>query len=328
MPKVAIIDDYHRAYASSEGVGQLREKADVMIYEEPFSSEDALVEALRGVEVVIANRERTKFTTGLLRRLSDLRLISNTGSHFYHVDEEAATKRGILLANAPGGSSPSVAELTIGLMLTLVRKLSRNDAAMHRGEWPVEVFGSVQNKVLGILGLGKIGCRVARAAQAFEMKVVAWGPTLTEERANQNGVRRLELDQLMQTADFISIHLTLSDLSRGLVSREWIGLMKPNAFLINTARAAITDEVAMTEALRGRRIAGAALDVFMEEPLPPNSPLRSLDNVVLSPHAGWTTHEAYGPWIAMTVENAIAYFDGMPIRIRNPKAAKDLHSKV
>ncbi len=320
MVRVAIIDDFHRAFAPHPSLLELRRVADVTIFEEPFPSQDALVEAVRDAEIIIANRERTHFTADLLARLPNLRLISNTGSHFYHVDVDAATRQGVLLANAPGGSSPSVAEMTIGFIIALVRRIPATDAAMHRGEWPFELFGSVQGKQLGILGMGKIGTRVAAAARAMEMDVVAWGPTLDDARAARSGVRRIEVDELMSTSDFVSIHLMLTDLSRGLVDRRRIGLMKPSAFLINTARAAITDEAALTEALAERRIAGAALDVFMEEPLPADSPLRRLDNVILSPHAGWTTHESYGPWIAMAVENAIAYIAGDPIRIHNRAA--------
>ncbi len=320
--KVAVIDDYHRVFDTMDVIKRLRKVAEVTIYEEPFPSEDALVEALRGVEIVIANRERTKFTAALLARLSDLRLISNTGSHFYHVDVDAATRQGVLLTNAPGGSSPSVAEMTIAFILSLARRIPQNDAAMRRGEWPIELFGSVQGKTLGILGMGKIGTRVAKAACALEMQVVAWGPTLTEERASQSGVRRLELDDVMRNSDFVSIHLPLSDLSRGLVSRDLIALMKPAAFLVNTSRAAITDEPALVEALTAKRIAGAALDVFMKEPLPKDSPMRRLENLLLSPHAGWTTHESYTPWVNMTVENVLAYLEHNPIRVHNPNAIR------
>ncbi len=319
---VAVIDDYHRVFGKMDVIKRLRNVADVTIYEEPFPSEDALVEALRGVEIVIANRERTKFTAALLARLSDLRLISNTGSHFYHVDVDAATRQGVLLTNAPGGSSPSVAEMTIAFILSLARRIPQNDAAMRRGEWPIELFVSVQGKTLGILGMGKIGTRVAKAACALEMQVVAWGPTLTEERASQSGVRRLELDDVMRNSDFVSIHLPLSDLSRGLVSRDLIALMKPAAFLVNTSRAAITDEPALVEALTAKRIAGAALDVFMKEPLPKDSPMRRLENLLLSPHAGWTTHESYTPWVNMTVENVLAYLEHNPIRVHNPNAIR------
>ena len=317
MVQVAIIDDFHRAFGNAESVRRLHERVDVHIYEEPFLSTDAMVAALRDIEVIIANRERTRFTAELLARLPALKLISNTGSHFYHVDEQAANRQGILLCNAPGGSSPSVAELTIAMLIALVRRLTQNDQAVRRGEWPVELFGSVQEKTLGILGMGKIGTRVARAANALEMHVIAWGPTLTQKRAAQHDVTRRELDDLMSESDFVSVHLPLSDLSRGLVSRERIAMMKRSSFLINTARAAVTDEPALIEALASHRIAGAALDVFMEEPLPGSSPFLELDNVLLSPHAGWTTHEAYGPWIDMTVENVEAYLDGAPIRLHH-----------
>ena len=320
MTHVIVIDDFHHAFEHTDAMQRLKRTVEVEIYEEPFASPDALVAAVRSAEVLIANRERTKFTAALLAQLPELRLISQTGSHFYHVDIEAATRQGILLANAPGGSSPSVAEMTIAFMISLPRRISQNDAAMRRGEWPVTLFGSVQGKRLGILGMGKIGTLVARAARALDMEVVAWGPTLTVERGAQQGVARLELDEVIQTSDFVSIHLPLSELSRGLISRERLTLMKPTAYLINTARAAITDEPALIEALQSRQIAGAALDVFMEEPLPANSPFLSLDNVLLSPHAGWTTNEAYGPWIEMTVENVFAYLAGDPIRVHNPEA--------
>jgi D-3-phosphoglycerate dehydrogenase / 2-oxoglutarate reductase len=320
MPRVVVIDDFHQAYQSAPGTPRLRERAEVTIHEDPFDSEDALVEALQGAEIVIANRERTHFTADLLKRLPDLRLISNTGTHFYHVDVDAASKQGVLLSNAPGGSSPSVAELTIAMMVALVRRMPQNDLAMRRGEWPMELFGSIEHKTLGVLGMGKIGTRVARAARALEMRVIAWGPTLTDERAAAAGVERVELDDLMGQSDFVSIHLTLSDLSHELVNRERIAMMKPTAYLINTARAAITDEASLVEALQQHRIAGAGLDVFLEEPLPADSPIRKLDNVLLSPHAGWTTKEAYGPWVEMTIENALAYLDGAPIRVHNPEA--------
>jgi phosphoglycerate dehydrogenase-like enzyme len=320
MPRIVVIDDFHQAYRSAPGTPRLRERADVTIYEEPFATQDELVQALQDAEIVIANRERTHFTAALLDRLPALRLISNTGTHFYHVDVEAASRKGVLLCNAPGGSSPSVAELTIAMMVALVRKMPQNDAAMRRGEWPMELFGSIEHKTLGVLGMGKIGTRVARAARALEVRVIAWGPTLTDERAAASGVERVELDELMRQSDFVSIHLTLSELSRGLVSRERIAMMKPTAYLINTARAAITDEPALVEALQQGRIAGAALDVFLEEPLPSDSPIRRLENVLLSPHAGWTTLEAYGPWVEMTIENALAYLDGAPIRVHNPEA--------
>ena len=210
--------------------------------------------------------------------------------------------------------------MTIAFMISLIREIPQQDAAMRRGEWPVHLVGSIQGKTLGILGMGKIGTRVARAAQALEMRVVAWGPTLTDARAHAAGVRRVELDELFPISDFVSIHLSLSDMSRGLVDRRRLALLKPTAYLINTARGAITDEAALIEALREHRIAGAALDVFVEEPLPVDSEFRTLDNVLLSPHAGWTTHESLDPWIEMAVENVLAYLQGDPIRVQNPEA--------
>ena len=316
--KVAVIDDYYGAFAGQEPIKRLQDVAEVTIYDKPFPSQEALVEALRGVDAVIANRGHTQFTAELLARLPDLSLISNTGGHLYHVDADAATRQGILLTNAPAVSAPAVAELTICLILALVRRIPNNHALIRSGGWPTELLGWVHGKILGILGMGKIGVHVARIARVLDMEVVAWGPTLTDERAKQHGTRRLELDDVIRTADFISIHLALSDLSRGLISRERIAFMKPSAYLINTARAAITDEEALIEALSTGRIAGAGLDVFTQEPLPKDSPIRKLDNVVLSPHI--TTRESYGPWIAKTVENVLAYMAGNPVRVLNPEA--------
>ncbi|HEY3118887.1 MAG TPA: D-2-hydroxyacid dehydrogenase family protein [Chloroflexota bacterium] len=318
--RVVVIDDDFHVFEKHPAIARLRQAADVTVYEQAFPSQDGLVEALRGVPVIIANRERTLFPCELLKRLPDLRLISNTGTHVYHVDVDAATERGILLCNAPGGSSPSVAELTIGFILTLARGIPANDDAMHDGAWPIHLWSSVQGKTLGILGMGKVGTRVAHGARGLEMDVVAWGPTLNDERAASAGVRRVELDDVFPQADFVSNHLMLSDLSRGLIDRRRLSLMKPTSFLINTARGAIVDEAALVEALKQGSIAGAALDVFVQEPLPADSPLRKLDNVLLSPHAGWTTHEAFGPWIEMVVENILSYMDGKPIRVQNPDA--------
>jgi len=316
--RVAVIDDYYRAFAGQDAVRRLQDVAEVTIYEKSFPSQDALVEALRGVEAVIANRGHTQFTAELLARLPDLRLISNTGNHLYHVDADAATRQGILLTNAPAASAPAIAELTICLILALVRRIPNNHALIRSSGWPTELPGWVHGKILGLLGMGKIGVRVARAARALDMEVVAWGPTLTDERAKQHGTRRIELDDLIRTADFVSIHLALSELSRRLMSRERIALMKPSAYLINTARAAITDEEALIEALSTGRIAGAGLDVFTLEPLPKDSPIRKLDNVVLSPHI--TTRESYGPWVVKTVENVLPYMAGNPVRVQNLEA--------
>ncbi len=317
--KVTVIDDYYREIAGEDSIKRLQEAVELIIYEKPFPSQDALVKALHGVEAVIANRDRTRFTAELLARLPDLRLISNTGGNLsHHVDTDAATRHGILLSNAPGDSAPAMAELTIGLIIALVRRIATNHALMRSGEWPRELLGSVHGKILGILGMGKIGARVARVAQALDMEVVAWGPTLTDERAKQHGARRIELDDLIRTADFISIHVVLSEISRGLLSRERIALMKPSAYLINTARAAITDEEALIEALAAGRIAGAGLDVYMQEPLPKESPIRKLDNVVLSPHRG--TRESYALRKSMADENVLAYMAGNPVRVQNPEA--------
>jgi phosphoglycerate dehydrogenase-like enzyme len=232
----------------------------------------------------------------------------------------AATAAGVAVALASGSSAGSAAELAIGLMIAVMRKIPHYDAALKRGEWQ-SPYGEVLNgKTLGVLGLGKVGRRVATIAKAFGMRVVAWGPTLTQERARAAGAESLPLEKLLSQVDVLSIHLTLSDTSRGLLSEERLRLMKPSAVVINTARGAIVDEAALARMLQQGTIRGAGLDVFTEEPLPASSPLLKLPNVVLTPHAGWVTDGAYETFAEVAVQNILDYLDGKATNILNPEA--------
>jgi phosphoglycerate dehydrogenase-like enzyme len=316
--KVAVLDDIQHAFESSPAIERLRQKVEVQIFTEKFASEKQLIEALRGCRAIIPIRERTKFPAPLLKALPDLEIIAQTGNHAYHIDVAAATEAGILITMAPGGNSTT--ELTFGLMMAAMRRIPQSDAAMRRGEWPLVLGYVLKGKTLGILGLGKIGTEVAGIARAFGMKVIAWGPTLTQERAGKAGVTFMPLDEVLNTADVISVHLKLSDQSKGLLDESRLRSMKKNAYLVNTSRGAIVDESALVKILRERAIAGAALDVFVEEPLPPGSPLTKLDNVVLTPHLGWPTDAGFHGFAETAVENILDYLDGKLTRAINPEA--------
>jgi phosphoglycerate dehydrogenase-like enzyme len=322
--RIVVLDDFQRVYEDSAGVARLREHADVTVYTDPAGSREALAERLRGVPIVIANRERTAFPAAVFPLLPDLEVLCNTGSHAYHVDEAAATAAGVALMNAAGGSKEtsgrSTAELTLGLMLALLRRLPQCDRAVRAGEWPLVLGQVLYGRTLGILGLGRVGSLVARLAQAFGMRVIAWGPTLTAERAAAAGVEYRPLEALLGEADVVSVHLTLSDQSRGLLDEPRLRRLRSTAYLVNTARGAIVDEAALVRLLRDGAIAGAALDVFGREPLPADHPLLALDNVVLSPHLGWPADLTFAEFAADAAERILAYLAGDYRYVVNPAA--------
>lgn len=318
--KVTVLDDYQHAFEATAAIRRLRQKADVSILTDKLSSEGAVAEALQGSQAIIPVRERTKFPASLLRALPDLEYISQTGNHVYHVDLEAATRQGIVVSLAPGGNSTT--ELAFGLMLAVMRRIPQTDRAMRRGEWPLVLGYVLKDKTLGILGLGRIGAEVAAIARAFGMKVIAWGPTLTAERAAESAATYLPLEDVLQRADVVSVHLALSDQSRNLLDESRLRLMKKSAYLVNTARGAIVDETALVKVLKENAIAGAALDVFVEEPLPKNHPLLELDNVVLAPHLGWPTDLSFEHFAENAVTNILDYMDGKLTRTLNPEALK------
>ncbi|MGH7770269.1 MAG: D-2-hydroxyacid dehydrogenase family protein [Candidatus Binatia bacterium] len=318
--KVAVLDDYQHAFEASPAIERLKQKAEVKIFTGKFASEEKLIQGLEGSQAIIPIRERTKFPAPLLKALSGLEIIAQTGNHAYHIDIEAATEAGIVVTMAPAGGG--VTELTIGLMIAAMRRIPQSDQAMRRGEWPLVLGHVLRGKTLGILGLGKVGAEVARIALAFGMKVVAWGPTLTKERAAKSAAAYMPLDDVLKTADVVSVHLKLSDQSKGLLDETKLRLMKKTAYLVNTARGAIVDEDALVKILRENAIAGAALDVFVEEPLPAASPLMKLDNVVLAPHLGWPTDAGFQGFAENAVENILSYMDGKLTRAVNPEAVE------
>ena len=318
--KVTVLDDYQHAIEGTRALHRLRQNAEVHVLTEKLAT-DELIRALAGSQAIIPIRERTRFPASLLRDLPDLEFISQTGNHAYHIDIEAATRAGIIIALAPGGNSTT--ELTFGLMIAVMRRIPQSDQAIRRGEWPLALGYVLREKTLGILGLGKIGTEVAAIGRAFGMKVIAWGPTLTAERAAKSQATCVSLDQVLQESDVVSVHLKLSDQSKNLLNEARLRLMKKSAYLINTARGAIVDEQALVAVLREHTIAGAALDVFVDEPLPPNHPLLQLDNVVLTPHLGWPTDSGFEGFAENAASNILDYMEGKLTRVINPEALQN-----
>lgn len=322
--RLVVPDDYNDVYAGAPEIARLRERCEVTIFTTPHRSLDELVERIGDAEMIVANRERLPLRAPLFDRLPGLRLIAQTGMRGGHLDLDAATERGILVAGTGGAgphSAASTVELTVGLMIAAMRRLPFGDAELRAGRWSQFVGRELAGRRLGILGLGRIGTRVAEICRAIGMDVLAWGPTLTPERATAAGVAYRPLDDLLGEADVVSIHLRLSPESRGLLDRARLARLKASALLVNTARGAIVDEAALVEMLRDGRLWGAALDVFAQEPLPTDHPLLTLPNVVLTPHIGWVAERSYAQFFAGIAENVTAYLDGRPIpQLLNPEA--------
>ena len=320
--RVAVLDDYHRVFEQDPAIKRLRQQAPVDVFTEKLPS----LEGLKGYSVLIALRERTRFDERFFARVPGLELIAQTGNHAYHVDLAAATRAGVLVAMgssdmaAMADMAASTVELTFGLMLALLRHIPQTDRAMRDGQWSSVLGHTLRGKRLGLLGLGRMGREVARIAKAFGMEVLAWGPTLTPERAAQSGAELMELDQLLEASDIVSIHLRLSGQSRGLIGEARLRRIGPRSVLINTARGAIVDEAALARVLEERALGGAALDVFVDEPLPADSPLRSLDNLVMTPHLGWPADLTYRYMAEAVVQIVEAYLDGSCDRALNPEA--------
>lgn len=320
MKRIAILDDYQGTVLTLPYWLRLSGRAAVEVFRDTVSDEDEQARRLAPYEILVLIRERTRFPASLIARLPALQLLALTGRNSGHVDVAAATARGILVTETEGSGVAAV-EHTIGLMLATVRRIPQEDRALREGRWQTGLGVELSGKTLGILGLGRIGSRIAAFGKLLGMRVLAWGPTLTEERAAAAGVTRVPLDPLFRESDVVSLHLRLSGQTRGIVTAGHLSLMKPTAYLINTARGPLVDEAALFSALRERRIAGAGLDVFDVEPLPPHHPLLALDNVVLSPHMGYVTREAYHIFFRQVVENIESYLDGhLPPRTLNPEA--------
>jgi phosphoglycerate dehydrogenase-like enzyme len=315
MTRVAVLDDYG-AVAHAHGPWErLDGRAEVEFFADHVTGEE-LAERLAPFDVVVAMRERTAFGADLLARLPALRLLVTTGMANASIDGEAARERGVVVCGTGSRAAPP-AELTWALILGLVKHVRTEDAAIRAGGWQLELGGDLEGRRLGVLGLGRLGVRVARVGLALGMDVVAWSNNLTDEDARDAGVTRVELDELLRTSHDVSIHLRLSVRTRGLLGARELGLMRPDAILVNTSRGPIVDEAALVDALRIGAIAGAGLDVFDVEPLPPDHPLRAEPRALLTPHTGYATAEAFRVMFADAVEDVQAWLDGAPVRVLN-----------
>ncbi len=322
--RLAILDDYQRLAAASADWQRLAPRGiEVSFFHAAFASPEEAAAKLAPFEILVLMRERTHFPRSLIERLPRLRFIALTGLRSATLDLEACSARRIPVSNTrPGGTTAITAELAFLLVLAAARDLAKAERGMRAGRWHEGLRGGtvLEGRRLGLLGLGKLGGRVAGYARAFGMEVVAWSQNLTPERAAEAGARLVTKEELLETSDFVSIHLVLSDRTRGLLGATELALMKPTAVLVNTSRGPIVDERAMIAALESGRLAHAALDVFDREPLPEGHALTRLENVTLSPHLGYVSEDIYRLFWSDTLEDVEAWLDGKPIRVINPAA--------
>ena len=312
--RCAILDDYLNVTLKLADWSRIGDRVDVTVFNEPFTSTEAAASALKDFEIVLAMRERTPFPRTLFAALPKLKLLITSGMRNAAIDSEAAKDHNVVLCGTQWNRDPT-APLTMGLILELTRSIGRENARMHAGE-PLQKFIGleIEGRTLGVVGLGKLGAKVSGLAKAFGMNVIAWSPNLTAERCKEVGVGYASKEELFATADIITVHVVLSQRSRGLVGREDLARMKPTSYLVNTARGPIVDEAALLETLQQKKIAGAAIDVFSVEPLPVDHPFRKLDNIVLTPHLGYVTEEGFRAHYGQMVEGISAWLKGEPVR--------------
>jgi phosphoglycerate dehydrogenase-like enzyme len=312
--RIAILDDYFNVARNLADWSRLGGRADLRVFTEHLGSEENVAKALVDFEIIVGMRERTPFPASLIRRLPKLKLLITTGMRNRSFDMVAARAQGITVCGTETGNS-SAAELAVGLMITLTRDIHGQFDSMRHGGWQTRPGYGLAGKTLGLLGLGRLGGVVAAAGNVLNMKVIAWSQNLTDQRAAECNARRVEKDELFRRSDVLSIHLILSDRTRGIVGTRELGLMAPTAYLINTSRGPIVDETALLKTLKEKRIAGAALDVYDVEPLPADHPLRKLDNVLLTPHIGYVTAENLAKMYAAVFEDIVSFLEGNPIRV-------------
>jgi len=321
--KLAILDDYQHVALKMADWSGIAKRCQIDVIDRPLQVPDEAARVLAPYDIVCMLRERTAAPRALLERLPNLKLLAITGAQHRTLDLDAATEHGIVVchSSAHAGAHQGTPELAIALMLAAVRHIPQEDRRIREGRWQGSVGIQLYDRTLGIVGLGKIGRKVARVAQALEMNVIAWSQNLTAASAAEVGVTRVEKDELFRQSDIISLHLVLGERTRGVVGAQEFALMKNTAWIVNTARGPLIDEQALIDALKNRRIGGAALDVFWQEPIPKDHPLLAMDNVVLTPHLGYVVEESYRAFYGDIVDAVTAWLDGAPIRMSNPQAA-------
>ncbi len=315
MLRAAVLDDYQGVALKFADWSPIAGDVEITVFEKPFKDQAETIEQLQGFAIVAGMRERTPFPRAVIEALPDLKLLITTGARNNSFDLAAAAERGVTVCGTGTFGNPTVG-VAFGLMLELTRHIGFENARMKAGEpWQVTIGRDLEGLTLGIVGLGKLGSRVAAVGKAFGMNVIAWSQNLTPEKAKEGGVQYATREELFAQADIVTIHLVLGERSRGLVNADDIARMKKTAYLINTARAPIVDQAALLKALDEKRIAGAGLDVFEVEPLPVDHPYRKLDNVVLTPHLGYVSEQTYRKFYPDIVENIRAFLDGKPLRV-------------
>jgi phosphoglycerate dehydrogenase-like enzyme len=314
--KLAVLDDYQATAKELGDWSQLPAGTEVEYFHDHITSEDQLVDRLKDFDIVMGMRERTPFTRSILSRLPKLRLLITTGRRNAVFDIEAATEFGIPVCGTSGaGEGPT--ELTWGLIIAMLRHIPEEDQRARVGSWGTTVGVGLKGKTLGLLGLGHIGSLVARVGAAFDMNIIAWSQNLTADRAKECQATLVDKETLFKESDIVSVHVVLSDRSRGLVAAPELALMKPTAYLVNISRGPIVDEKALIDVLERKAIAGAALDTFDIEPLPADHPLFKTSNTLICPHLGYVTEESYRAFYAGVIENIRAFTSGEPVRMIN-----------
>ena len=312
--RCAILDDYLNLALGVADWSKVSDRIDITVFNQPFASPEAAASALKDFEIICAMRERTPFPRALFAALPKLKLLITSGMRNAAIDMEAAKDHKVVLCGTQFGRDPT-APLTMGLILELTRNIGRENARMHAGEALQKFVGiEIEGRTLGVIGLGKLGSKVAGMAKAFGMNVIAWSPNLTPERCKEVGVGYATKEELFSTADIVTIHVVLGPRSRGLVGAAELARMKPTSYLVNTARGPIVDEAALLETMQQKKIAGAAIDVYSVEPLPVDHPFRKLDNMVLTPHLGYVTEDSFRNHYRQMVEGIDAWFKGEPLR--------------
>jgi D-3-phosphoglycerate dehydrogenase len=315
MLRAAILDDYQNVAVGYADWSPIATDVEIKVFDKPFSSQDETIKALQGFAIVVGMRERTAFPRKVIEALPDLKLLITTGAKNNSFDIKAASERGVTVCGTGAVGNPTTG-IAFGLMLELTRRIGFENARLKAGApWQVTIGQDLEGLTLGIVGVGKLGQRVANVGKAFGMKVIGWSQNLTPEKAKEAGVDYASREDLFRNADFVTIHYQLSDRSRGLINSDDIGRMKKTAYLINTARAPIVDQAVLLKALQDKTIAGAGLDVFEVEPLPLDHPYRKLDNVVITPHLGYVSEQNYRKYFPDIVADIRAWLDGKPVRV-------------
>ncbi|MGE0152256.1 MAG: D-2-hydroxyacid dehydrogenase family protein [Reyranellaceae bacterium] len=317
MVKVAVLDDYQNVALKMADWSVLPKDARVTVFNDHVADRAKVIERLRDFDVLCVMRERTPLPRAIIEALPKLKLIVTTGMRNFSIDMKAAQERGVAVCGTGGVGHPT-AELTWALILGFMRNIHVDGQAMREGGWQTRLGRGLKGRTLGLVGLGNLGGRVARIGVAFGMNVLAWSQNLTHGRAGEVGAQFSGKEELLRQSDIVSIHLVLSDRSRGLIGRQELALMKQDAVLVNTSRGPIVDEPALIDALQNRRIGGAALDVYDVEPLPRDHPFRHMPNVLLTPHVGYVTDDNYAVLYRETVEDVKAFLEGKPVRVLQP----------